>query len=524
MMDWKSRLSLACLVLVLSTIGAWAVGEANALVIVYNSADPASTSLAKYYASKRNIPADRLLGLNCPQTEEISREEYDSTIAGPFRDAFLQKGWWKLQGGRIVDSRIRFVVLMRGMPLKVKSKGLDVIPRRDQPQPIASRDEASVDSELAALGLGEVSSSGLVPNPFFRRFAPIVDSITDPGLLLVCRLDAVSDITVRAMIDDAIATEKTGLWGWGYVDSRSITEGGYAEGDQWLGNLASSMRQKGIPVLWDKAPEIIPAGYPVTDAAIYYGWYADAVSGPFADPAMQFRTGAVAVHIHSFSASTLRSATANWCGPLLERGAAATLGNVYEPYLTLTAHLDVFQDRLMAGFTLAESAYMSMRALSWMNVVIGDPLYRPYAAWQQLTVSKRPMDDWRRYREIVVAADGSVSSASLQLIDAARQTGNSMFLESLAADEADASDFPQALSLVNQALEMKNKPLVRFRLVLEKIGLLRATGKTSEIRTLLSRERSLVPGQAQGQLLDTIQLALFPPPPTPTPQATPAKK
>ncbi len=77
----------------------------------------------------------------------------------------------------------------------------------------------------------------------------------------------------------------------------------------------------------------------------------DSINGPFADPAFRFRNGAVAVHIHSFSAATLRSPTSGWSGPLLERGAAATVGNVYEPYLTLTANLDVLQDRLMSGFT-----------------------------------------------------------------------------------------------------------------------------------------------------------------------------
>ena len=523
MMDWKLRFSLALLALVFSLTGALALGEANAVVVIYNSADPASQSLAKYYASRRNIPAERLVGLNCPQMEEISREEYDTTIAKPLKTTLLQKGWWKLEGGRIVDTKIRFAVLMRGMPLKVKSKGLDVLPRKDQPQPIASRDEASVDSEIAAMGLGEVSASGLVPNPFFRRFAPIVDSITDPGLLLVCRLDAPTDITVRAMIDDAVSTEKNGLWGWAYVDSRSIKEGGYLEGDQWLTALAVQMRSKGIPVLWDKAPETIPGGYPITDAALYFGWYADTIIGPFVDPNLRLRPGAVAVHIHSFSASTLRTGQSSWAGPLLERGAAATLGNVYEPYLTLTAHLDVFVDRLMSGFTFAESSYMSMRALSWMNVVIGDPLYRPFAAWQRLAVSDKTPDAWQQYRDIVMAKDGNVLAASLDLTEAGRKSGNSMFLESLAAAEADDSDFPQALMLVNRALEMKNNPLVRFRLVLEKIGLMRATGKISDLRELLAKEKGIAPGQDQAQLLDTIYNQLFPPPPTPTPAATTTK-
>ena len=46
--------------------------------------------------------------------------------------------------------------------------------------------------------------------------------------------------------------------------------------------------------------------------------------------------GAVALHIHSFSAPTLRSDSAGWCGPFVARGVTATVGNVFEPYLDLT--------------------------------------------------------------------------------------------------------------------------------------------------------------------------------------------
>lgn len=521
-MDWKFLFSVLGLAVCLSPVRA--ANEASALVVVYNAADPTSQALASYYADRRKIPSERVVGIPCALTEEITRQEFQATIADPLRKVFLEKGWWKMAGGRVSASTVRFAVLMRGMPLKIRSDGPGVVPRTDQPSPIGTRDEASVDSELAALGLGEVPAPGLVPNPFYRRFTPILQAITDPGLLLVCRLDAPSDLTVRAMIDDAISVEQGGLWGWGYVDSRSIKDGGYAEGDEWLKTAASEMRKQGIPVLWDKAPETLPVGYPVTDAAVYLGWYADSVVGPFADPNFRFRPGAIAVHIHSFSAATVRSVQGGWCGPLLARGAAVTVGNVYEPYLTLTAHLDVFQDRLMAGFTFAESAYMSLRALSWMNVSIGDPLYRPYAAWQRMQVKVRgeKKDNWQKYRSIVLAADGNVAAAAEALTQAAQATGDSMFLESLAAVDADAGSFDQSLALVNKALAMESRPLVRFRLVLEKIGLLRAMGKISDLRTLLASERGKAPGAPQLQLIDAISLRMFPPPPTPVPAA--AKK
>jgi hypothetical protein len=116
------------------------------------------------------------------------------------------------------------------------------------------------------------------------------------------------------------------------------------------------------------------------DAALYFGWYAEHADGPFLHPAFRFRRGAVACHIHSFSASTIRSDRQNWCGPLLARGACGVLGNVFEPYLPLTAALDTFTERLLAGYTLAEAAWMSTRGLSWMSIVLGDPLYRPFLA------------------------------------------------------------------------------------------------------------------------------------------------
>src|SRR5207302_6965128 len=107
-------------------------------------------------------------------------------------------------------------------------------------------------------------------------------------------------------------------------------------------------------------PALFPEAYPMTDCALYYGWYAGTVAGPFTQPDFRFLPGAVAVHIHSFSANTLRDPNANWVGPLVAKGAAASLGNVYEPYLQLTSHLDIFNDRLLHGFTFAESAYMSI--------------------------------------------------------------------------------------------------------------------------------------------------------------------
>lgn len=486
-----ARVGLMGMALVVGLLTARAgVRDSGSTIVLFNTNDPDSKNLAQYYASRRNIPPAQVVGLDCPVMEEIQRGDYDSTIAAPLRKLFRSKGWWKM--GRdptgeavVTSSTIHYLAIMRGMPLKIAPS--PTIPPSDLirglPSEIASRNDASVDSELTTLGMPLSSPAGIFPNPYFRRFTRIVDDPVYPGLLLPARLDGPTPSIVRAMIDDSLAAERDGLYGWSYVDGRGITSGGYAEGDQWMGNVVVSMRAQGLPVIFDNNPPTFPAGYPVTDAAVYFGWYAGSVDGPFADATFQFRPGAIAVHLHSFSAATLRSTTANWCGPLLTRGAAATLGNVYEPYLSLTANFDVFQDRLMAGFTLAESGWMSQRALSWMGVVVGDPLYRPYATWRTVNTSPSP-DVWRRYREIVLKASGNVLQAAGALQQAGQQTGNSLFDEALGAARMDAKDWAGAIASFDEARKLTTDPAVSARLDLETIVSLQSLGKRTEAGAL----------------------------------------
>ena len=472
---FRSALAVACVLAAAISAAFAGPRDSGATIVLFNSKDPDSKSLAEYYAGRRNIPPAQVVGLECPDMEEIHRSDYESTIAAPLRKLFCSRGWWKMgrdsTGATVVTfSTIRFVAIMRGMPLKIAPdpsiQPSDLV--KGLPPEIAARNEASVDSELTTLGMPLPSPAGIFPNPYFRRFTPILDDSVYPGLLLPSRLDGPTPSIVRAMIDDAIATERVGLYGWSYVDGRGIASGAYAEGDQWMANLVVAMRSQGLPVIYDNNPPTFPEGYPVTDAAVYFGWYAGSIDGPFAEKSFQFRRGAIAVHLHSFSAATMLSPTTYWCGPLLTHGAAATLGNVYEPYLSLTANLDIFQDRLMAGFTLAESGWMSQRALSWMGVVVGDPLYRPYAVWRTVDLSSTP-DVWQRYRDIVLKASGDVLRAGDALQQAAKQTGNSLFLESLGAAQMDAKHWSDAIASFDAAKILATDPAVRIRLDLETV-------------------------------------------------------
>src|SRR5712691_206625 len=70
---------------------------AASTAIVFNSASSDSAALAKFYAQKRGIVRDHLVGLDCPLEEEISREQYDAKIAEPLRATFQKRHWWTLR-------------------------------------------------------------------------------------------------------------------------------------------------------------------------------------------------------------------------------------------------------------------------------------------------------------------------------------------------------------------------------------------------------------------------------------------
>ncbi|MFM8231630.1 MAG: TIGR03790 family protein [Chthoniobacterales bacterium] len=511
--------------------------EAAATLVVFNTRDPESRALADYYAERRYIPYEQVIGLDCPTEEEITRDQFSDTIETPLKKLFDRKGWWEIRKGfedqtEVTGSRIRYVALMRGMPLKIKTTIVPPAPDKPAPprpnggDPIGGHDEASVDSELSVLGAFRTDHFGIVNNPYFRRFAPILDSAVTSGLLLVCRLDAPAADTVRRMIDDSLEAERNGLYGWAYIDRRSIPESGYKDGDEWLQNAATECWNEGIPVILDNMPPVFPLGFPVTDAALYYGWYEWGFGGGLATVEKPFRRGAVAVHIQSFSARTIRDPNAHWVGPLVTRGAAATMGNVYEPYLDLTPHLDIFNERLLKGFTLAESAYMSIKVLSWMNVVVGDPLYRPFAANQQGSWGSRPPADagpWLALQKELRKGARSGLAQKLYLAKMAKESRSGLDYEALGMLQSFYDEPREALTSLEAAGAIYKNPAEVFRTVVERIRIYQSIADKTAALKLIDRTLQRAQPPDRAKLLNDIRNEIAPPPPPPTPAGTPKK-
>ena len=502
---------------------------APATIVVFNQDVPESVELAKFYAQKRGIARDHLVGLSCSRTEEISRLEYDTMIRNPLRAVFKERKWWTLHEPRegqpsVTNNSIRFVALIKGIPLKIRAASNYPGDKAGE-APLGNRNDASVDSELAALGLFTDQISGAPTNPYFQSYRPITE-FDNAALLLVCRLDAPKAATVRRMIVDAIETEKTGLWGRAYVDGAHNTAPGLGVGDTWLAEIPGQLHKAGVPVIYDDSPAIFPEGYPMSDCALYFGWYAENVSGPFIQFDFQFSPGAIAVHIHSFSASTLHDEHANWAGPLVSKGAAATIGNVYEPYLQLTSHLNVFSDRLLHGFTFAESAYMSMQTVSWMSVMIGDPLYRPYAAWLEIDEKRgdeKGSSDWKAYHEF--AAKNSSQPAPEYRAAAmkfASRTRNAPMLEDLGLMEAAGERLTEATVCFDQARTLYTKRDDILRTVMEEAEVLGKQNKTKRALDLLRDTLRIISNAPASALLKKLEMELRSTKP-PAPSANPRR-
>ena len=132
----------------------------------------------------------------------------------------------------------------------------------------------------------------------------------------------------------------------------------------------------------------------------------------------------------------IRHAHSRWIGPFINKGATATFGSVFEPYLELTPYQPVFFARLIQdGFTFAEAGYSATRALSWQTVFVGDPLYRPFGkdpeqVETELVNSKSSDIEWFRLLAVNQGlASGAPPAAAADHLEQLKETAGSPVLQ-----------------------------------------------------------------------------------------------
>jgi uncharacterized protein (TIGR03790 family) len=366
--------------------------DPSRMVILANASEAQSVELARYYAGLRGIPEANIAALPMPADETIDWATYVGSIHNPLRKWLRERGWiseddviadqFGRERGRLRRHGIDYVVICQGVPLRIsddpalltKENGAAFLAatgqKMDAPPALLMHSFASVDSEIAAMAATGNPVAGFVPNPLYRRVRiSVADSM---GIIRTSRLGGADYAAARSLLDSADEAMKNGLRGRVYLDKG----GPYPLAEQWLDRLALAFSAAGCDVELDEAKETFAPASRFDSPAIYFGWYASRANGPFLEPGMRLRPGAIAVHLFSFSASSLAD-RAQWCSALVDRGAAGTVGNVYEPTLGLTHDFAIMGHALLGGWSFADAAWCSMPALSWQGVILGDPLYTP---------------------------------------------------------------------------------------------------------------------------------------------------
>lgn len=487
----RQRLGTIGLALVLAALATplRAANPGDEVVVVYNKRTAESKAVAEHYAERRQVPARQVFGLSLPTSEDMTRAEFRDQLQVPLAKLLEEKKLWRLgpltvpstngQPGKVIqrpaESKIRYLVLCYGVPVRIQPDPTLIEDGSDKLRPELRRNEAAVDSELAWLPLIEqkLHLYGPLMNPFYTTTNAATLSPTN-GILMVSRLDGPSADVARGLVDKALEAETNGLWGRAYFDLRGIADTNYQKGDDWIRDAAEIARLSGFETVVDSNATVFPASFPLSQVALYAGWYTESVAGAFAQPTVEFMPGAFAYHLHSLSAATVRSADRCWVGPLLARGATATMGCVYEPYLGATPEMGVFFGRLLVyGFTFGESAYACTPVLSWQTTVIGDPLYRPFgrdpdALQRELERRHSPWLEWACFRlvDFKLARRVPVAEAVAYLEENELTRKSAVLMEKLGA-LYEAQGKPSASAWAyEQALKLAPSPQQRVRLML----------------------------------------------------------
>ncbi len=398
---WVNFFSALILVFIFSILPAFALSPDEVLVLANRNAG-SSKGLAAWYMKKRGIPKENLQLVFVTDKEGCSREDYVKKIVPPVRRA-LEK-----------NRKINAIVTIYGMPLKISPPGmtkseqaqmdrleaekkkfndleekngqlseddkkqLDRVNKRISQLKTTTDKAASLDSELMLVKKKDYNLNFWLPNPFFLPWQSQKTAIDKAEVIMVSRLDGAAPDIVKRIVNDSMEAENKGLSGTAYFDARWKDPGkkkvsGYGLYDKSIHNAAGRLKKVGLNVVLDDKQELFQPG-DCPNTALYCGWYSLA---NYVD-AFTWEKGSVGYHIASSECATLKSKSSNvWCKKMLDKGVAATIGPVGEPYVQSFPLPEIFFDFLIKErLTLAESYLVSLPYLSWKQVLVGDPLYR----------------------------------------------------------------------------------------------------------------------------------------------------
>jgi uncharacterized protein (TIGR03790 family) len=355
------------------------VGPDGVLVVV-SDASAISQAIGTYYATARGIASDHVfhLGAKTPLLEEITRGEYDFRIRDKLVNFFTNTR-------PDLKDTIKYIVLTKDVPLKINDP---------DGAGTTTAEAASVDSELTQLFTNNVpdgGQAGKVTNPFFRTYHSPANWSNANLSYMVFRLDGYQtnvDATtgvpadILALINNSLNPATSGSV---LLDATNAT----TMGNDWMVTANDLLVKMNFPVTLDTTGTM-RSGYsnllgycswgsndPANAGVPYYGEI-PAGSGVFWPGT--FVNGALTSDYVSTSARTYVDGNQNYGqsleADLIRMGVCGTNGHVYEPYLDAVVFPQYLFPHYLQGLQAGLAYYHALPYLSWMNVVVCDPLMK----------------------------------------------------------------------------------------------------------------------------------------------------
>lgn len=339
--------------------------DSRRVLVVCNIESKDSIELTEYYARKRKVPPANIVQISVANVEEIGKRTFERSILAPVEEAIRKIS---------PKQRIDFILLTKGIPLRIDSST-----------------GHSVDSILAGLPLKSLvpADPEIAPdeqtilksrNPYFGMSEPFDSEKYD--MYLVTRLDGYTVADAKRMVERSVkAKPEKGLF---FFDRSPNRDGSpeAAESAGWLQlrmeKSAGLLKSQGNDVQVEVTKRFLNPGEKLMG---YVSWGSNDDSfDREAYRSLEFHSGAIAETFVSTSARTFIPTTSgqSLIGDLIAGGVTGVKGYVSEPWTVALCRPDILMDRYTKGWTLAESFYCSSQMIKWKDVVIGDPICRPY--------------------------------------------------------------------------------------------------------------------------------------------------
>lgn len=347
--------------------GMFSFGQGNSyddVGVIVNDNSQVSINIANYFKQARNIPDENMIHIHTVVDEAIDTTEFRN-IQYQIKNYIAQQN---------LQYKLNYLVTTKGVPFDIEVDSCIV-----HPPPSTFYRCSSVESELCLLfsaDSSKITKSSFVQNPFYGSTNHI--SNTDTDLLLVTRLDGNTPEDVYNLID------RSGPGS--YVDKQQgqfIFDISYEPETSSTFNYFAGMMYTAIDTLTNKGwntqfhgDTLVPSN---EDHVIgYVGFIRRSYNSSLN---FSWEKGAFCEFMVSGPEFTFYdSLNVNdniQLADVVFEGCTSGSGYVHATFGSQLTDYAIFFSRYTNeganSYNLAESYYMATKALSWMNILVGDP-------------------------------------------------------------------------------------------------------------------------------------------------------